>query len=415
MTAFYQPFLEFTQVSDTMVRHVQVAVRGRWTVATAIEQALGKNYTKGYSCFEDAAMADFYEIDFLPVGTTKSGDAICLRYEINGQTYVHVVDGGYEENGQSLLDHLSTYYGSTRIDHVVATHPDGDHTVGLRQVLEEADVGTLWMNRPWVYANELLPYFEKYTNAENLAKKLREAFPNLAKLEDIAKERGIHIRDAFQGTRIGEFTVIAPSPNAFFRYIADDKETPSAAFGLTDGRSPFGGAFQVLADGLRTIMAAWGVEKFPADDTSPRNNMSIVQFASFAGEHIVLTADAGRAALVEAANYAPFIGLSLPANEIRLMQVPHHGSRHNVSTEVLNRWLGKVGEQEQEALSNAIVSAGKDDLDHPRKVVVRAFMHRGAKVVETKGKPICYSGGDAPGRTGWVATPPLDYPTVYEE
>lgn len=360
-------------------------------------------------------MADFYEIDFLPVGTTKSGDAICLRYEINGQTYVHVVDGGYEENGQSLLDHLSDYYGSTRIDHVVATHPDGDHAVGLRKVLEEADVGTLWINRPWAYANELLPYFAKYTNAENLAKALREVFPNLAKLEEIANERGIHINDAFQGTQIGAFTVIAPSRDAFFSYVADDDKTPKVASESADGRSLLGGAVQVVAEGLRTIMAAWGAEKFPADDTSPRNNMSVVQLAKFADEHVVLTADAGRAALDEAATYAPFVGLPLPANEIRLMQVPHHGSRHNVSTETLDRWLGEVGEESQDTRSTAIISAGKDDLDHPRKVVVRAFMHRGATVVETKGKTICLSGGAAPGRAGWVSTTPLTYPSGYEE
>ncbi len=360
-------------------------------------------------------LADFYEIDFLPVGTTKSGDAICLRYEIGGQTYVHAVDGGYEENGQNLLDHLSAYYGSTEIHHVVATHPDGDHAVGLRTVLEQADVGVLWMNRPWSYAKELLPYFAKYTSAENLAKALKDVFPNLAKLEEIAIERDIPIRDALQGTQIGAFTVLAPSREAFFNYIADDDRTPKVASETATNRGMFDGAIQIVAEGLRLIMAAWGAEKFPADDTSPRNNMSIVQLANFSGEHVVLTADAGRAALDEAANYAPFVGLPLPSNEIRLMQIPHHGSRHNVSSETLDRWLGEVGEEHQESRSTAVVSVGKDDLDHPRKVVVRAFIHRGATVSETKGKTLCFSGGEAPGRAGWVPSTPLTYPVGYEE
>jgi hypothetical protein len=81
----------------------------------------------------------------------------------------------------------------------------------------------------------------------------------------------------------------------------------------------------------------------------------------------------------------------------------------------LNRWLGKVGEEHQEMRSTAIVSAGKDDLDHPRQVVVRAFIHRGATVNETKGKTLCFSGGAAPGRAGWVSSTPLTYPTGYEE
>ncbi|NDK36940.1 competence protein ComEC [Rhodovulum sulfidophilum] len=327
---------------------------------------------------------------------------------------MHVVDGGYEEDGQKVLDHLRGYYGSNRIDHVIATHPDGDHTVGLRTVLASAEVGSLWMNRPWAHAEELLPYFSRYTNAENLANALREVFPNLAKLEDIAIERGIPIHDAFQGNMIGEFKVLAPSKAAFLQYVADDDKTPKAAQDAT-GRGLLGGLVQVVAEGIRMIQAAWGVEAFPAEDTSPRNNMSIIQFTNFFDKNVLLTADAGRAGLVEAATYAASSGVDLPANKFRLFQVPHHGSRHNVSTEALNVWLGEVGDEAQESRSIAAVSAGKDDQDHPRKVVVRAFMHRGAKVFETKGEKIRFSGGAAPAREGWTPITPLTYPTGYEE
>ena len=41
-------------------------------------------------------MNDYYEIDFLNVGTKRSGDAIALQYEISGQEFMHVVDGGYQ-------------------------------------------------------------------------------------------------------------------------------------------------------------------------------------------------------------------------------------------------------------------------------------------------------------------------------
>ena len=39
-------------------------------------------------------MADFFELDFFDVETDKSGDAIAVRYEVAGQTFVHLVDGG---------------------------------------------------------------------------------------------------------------------------------------------------------------------------------------------------------------------------------------------------------------------------------------------------------------------------------
>lgn len=75
-------------------------------------------------------MADFFEIDFLDVETAKSGDAICLRYELNGQTFIHVVDGGFQSTGDKLISHIEKYYNAPHfIDNVVVTHNDGDHSV----------------------------------------------------------------------------------------------------------------------------------------------------------------------------------------------------------------------------------------------------------------------------------------------
>ena len=102
-------------------------------------------------------MADFFEVDFLTAGESQSGDAISLRYERDGNTFVHVVDGGFQDDGPNVLDHLRKYYGGTAVSHVVLTHPDGDHAGGLRTVLEECSVasgGGLWMLRPWLYADE---------------------------------------------------------------------------------------------------------------------------------------------------------------------------------------------------------------------------------------------------------------------
>ncbi|WP_198957624.1 hypothetical protein [Bradyrhizobium canariense] len=54
-------------------------------------------------------MSDFYEIDFLPVHTSKSGDAIAIRYEINGAQYIHVVDGGYTSSAPDLANTFSSF------------------------------------------------------------------------------------------------------------------------------------------------------------------------------------------------------------------------------------------------------------------------------------------------------------------
>ncbi len=115
-------------------------------------------------------MADFFEIDFLDSASATSGDAIPLRYGRAGVTTIHVVDAGGPSAGEKVVAHIRTYYGNpSRIDRVIVTHPDGDHADGLRKVLEEFAVGELWMLRPWLYAEELLPRFSHFASGEDLS------------------------------------------------------------------------------------------------------------------------------------------------------------------------------------------------------------------------------------------------------
>jgi beta-lactamase superfamily II metal-dependent hydrolase len=115
--------------------------------------------------------------------------------------------------------------------------------------------------------------------------------------------------------------------------------------------------------------------------------MSVIQYAALCGDKIVLTGDAGRDGLTEAANYAPTIGLALPVNKF---QAPHHGGRHNLSTEVLDRWVGprlpQILPKGQEKFT-AVISSAKEDTAHPRKAVLRALPHRGAFILTTEDKP----------------------------
>ena len=91
-------------------------------------------------------MADFFEIDFLDVESKKSGDAIPIRYKNGGQTRIHVTDGGFQDTGDVVIQHINKYYGApTRLDAVVVSHPDGDHAGGLRKLFDEYDIGELWM------------------------------------------------------------------------------------------------------------------------------------------------------------------------------------------------------------------------------------------------------------------------------
>ncbi|MBU1754833.1 MBL fold metallo-hydrolase [Patescibacteria group bacterium] len=361
-------------------------------------------------------MADYYEIDFLGVETKKSGDAITLRYEIDDVTCIHVVDGGYQTTGPSVVEHIRKYYGSDAyIDHVVVTHSDRDHAGGLRDVLEELSVGTLWMHRPWLYAEELIDRFETYTSVDRLRSRLRAIYSNLAALEDIANEKGIEILEPFQGEVIGAFTVLAPTRERYLDLIVASEKTPEGTADDEGIVAKAGSIFEAAAAKLSNLIrAVWGEEIFSTQETSAENEMSVVQYAKLCGHSIVLTGDAGRTGLAEAADYAPAAGLELPG--VDRIQVPHHGGRRNVSTELLDRWLGPRLAQkptEGQETFTALVSSALEDLDHPRKAVVRAFAHRGARVIATEGVDVRI-GQNAPKRDGWVAATPFPYPDDQE-
>ena len=360
-------------------------------------------------------MSDFFEIDFLDVGSQKSGDAIPLRYSVNGTTRIHITDGGFQDTGDKIIEHISEYYGRPRrIDAVIVSHPDGDHAGGLRKVLETFEVSELWMLRPWLYADELIGQFTRFTNIDNLVYRLKDIYPNIAVLEEIAVSNNIPIYEPFQNAKIGEFAVLAPTKERYLSLVVESDKTPEAT--KEGSQSLLARANYFVEEMVALIKAVWGEETFSPEETSPENNMSVVQYANLCDEKILLTADAGREALIEAANYAPYVGLILPG--INRFQVPHHGSRRNVSSEILDHWLGEklwVKPEEGNEKFTAIISASKEDEDHPRKAVIRACIHRGAKVVSTESSSIRINSPNAPYREGWVAAQALPYPEQQEE
>lgn len=359
-------------------------------------------------------MSDFFEIDFLAVEAKKSGDAITMRYSINGKETIHVVDGGFESTGTAIIDHLKKYYGKNEIvniDRVVVTHQDYDHTRGLRTVLQECNIGELWMLRPWNYSKELVERFKGWENPDNLSKRLKKIYPNILALEEIANQKGIKICEPFQGVKIGEFLVLAPSKDRYLDLILESEKTPDEI-----SKSSFTESLIIgLNNAINSIKPAWGDEKLSKEPTSAENEMSIVQYATLKDQNILLTGDAGVGTLSEAVEYLKKINQgNLPY--IHYFQVPHHGSRRNLSSELLDKlFKPKLSYPSSEDKFIALISSSKEDKSHPRKAVIRALKHRGAKVLATEGKAICIFSNDMFSRLGWTKAIPLEYPKDQEE
>ena len=348
-------------------------------------------------------MTDFIEIDFIEAGDSGSGDAIAVRRRHNGGDGIYVVDGGYADDGQKLVDHIRKHYGqSYYINHLVLTHPDADHASGLETVLSGIRVECLWMNRPWRHVDDLMPMFRRYQDRDRLIARLKSAFPKVVELEEIAHDRGIEIRDAFQGDTIGAFTVLSPHRTTYLELVVESDKTPVPA------------TKSMALVGESVSSAEWGEENLKGDTegTSAENETSIVQFADVCGKKVLLTGDAGVRALTEAHQAA--LQMDKSTYPLDWFQVPHHGSRRNLSSDVLDTWLGvKLPVPVQDAAQQAVICANQNDEEHPKKAVVRALIHRGRRVFQTKGTLHIYSSG-APDR-GWETATPLEYPQDQED
>ena len=75
---------------------------------------------------------------------------------------------------------------------------------------------------------------------------------------------------------------------------------------------------------------------------------------------------------------------------------------------ILNRLIGSIQPQGSPRRFDAFISAPQDDDTHPRKIVLNAFIRRGARVVATQRQKKIHYGG-FPQRTSYFDAQTLDF------
>ena len=365
------------------------------------------------------------DVEFMPVGEgQKAGDAIVIRYGDAENYQVMVVDGGTEDAGEKVLEHINRYCGAGRqVSHMVCTHSDGDHASGLRTIIEKHQVLNLWLHRPWTYASQIVPLFTSSNwTPKGLEGAIRREYPLIGELEALALVTGATVKDPFEGDVIGPFTVLSPKPWVYAHLVPQFRRTPDPNVDALKTANMW-----LEQPSLRsTVMAAvgakianwlpehWDVEMLSEYGvTSAENETSVVLYGNFSTTSVLLTADAGVNALRWANDFAAKNGIDLTQTE--LVQVPHHGSRRNVSPSVLDLLVGPKLPQGTPNVKTAVVSAPKDDEVHPRRLVANAFLRRGAPVYATQGRSVRWH-RNMEERPHYVPVKPLPfYDTVEDE
>ena len=347
-----------------------------------------------------------YEIDFLPVGEGgKAGDAIAFRYGNlfgkRSEQFVGIIDGGYKANGDDLVTHINQFYKTNEVDLVILTHPDNDHSSGLTVVLEKMNVKELWMHRPWAHTYNIANMFKDGRVTDNsISNMLKDALQSAHDLEKIAIKKGIPIQEPFVDLHSDDQTilVLGPTEDYYESLLPDFPGTPE-----TIKEAALQEEIDTLFPSVETTEEYWNLETLDDDGVvSPANNSSTIILLAIEDSHLLFTGDAGIPALTNA--IALLEKNSYNFSKLKIIQVPHHGSKRNIGPTILNKLIGPILSVDKK-IKTAFVSISKvPTVKHPAKKVLNAFRRRGCYVYKTNGNKISQR-HEAPDRNWSSASP----------
>lgn len=305
------------------------------------------------------------EIHFFPVGDgSHSGDAIAMRLQgpYDPRPRVVVIDAGYTDDGEAIVRHVQDTYETDVVDLAIGTHSDSDHINGLKPVLEGLRVQELAIHRPWLYSAEMRVAAAEVRLSKAVGATLDGKFErSLSAVSDVtalAEDLGVTIVDPFAGfSRFhGAVTVLGPSKEYYCSLLPSFRSAPTAlSGGLATVLRKMAAAKEAIVDVFEDVM----VETLTnGGTTAAENAASVITLVTYGTERILLTGDASIEALGHAADYGSLDHATTP---LALFQAPHHGSKHNLGPQILDRLLGPKGSTGGCALVSA--AAGSDK--HP--------------------------------------------------
>ncbi len=259
------------------------------------------------------------------------------------------------------------------------------------------------MHRPWEHAADIKNLFENRSFTDSfLEDRLEESLKQVSDLETIANKKRIRIYEPFQGTTAfgGIMHVLGPSQQFYEELLPHFREMPTPLGGLrvlAPIRTVVEQATKLIRDHLQIDLL-----NDEDDSTSPENNTSTLILFNICGQRLLFTGAAGKTALLHGVTYADSLGI--PLTDLWFLDVPHHGSKRNLSSGVLKRIKGRT----------AFISASKDSPKHPAKKVTNALKKHEMAVYVTRGKGLRHS-YQAPERVGWSAAQQEEFHDHVEE
>lgn len=301
----------------------------------------------------------------------QRGDCLWITYGTDGDLHHVLVDAGPRETAARLVPLLANRIENLGdadgvVELLVVSHVDADHIQGIVGLLGRLGMlprlGEVWFNG---YRHLPDPSILGAPEGEILTKWLRDdsrwnsAFGGeAAMVPETGTPKPVYLRGGLA------LTLLSPTRNKLAK-LKPRWEKDCAAAGLMPGKgaaAPEDESRLLGSDPVEELVA----RKFQKD-SEPPNGSSIAFIADYGGKRVLLCADA----------HPDVIAGSLRAigtgpHEFDAVKVPHHGSRKNISPQLLGmlrspRWLfstngANFNHPHDEAVARVIASQTKPTL-----------------------------------------------------
>jgi beta-lactamase superfamily II metal-dependent hydrolase len=230
---------------------------------------------------------------------------------------------------------------------------------------------------------------------------LKEALTVVTEIEQIANEKRIPIKQPFTGLSFDNNSIIilSPTEDYYKELLPQFRSTPEPK-----NENVFPRTFSAVKDAVNWIYETLHIETLDeTGETSPENNSSVVTLFKYAEKKILFTGDAGIPALKNVIEITDNCNYSL--TNLDVLQVPHHGSKRNISPSILNTI---------KATSAYISTPKEENPKHPAKKVTNALIRRNMKPYQTKGNILCYR-YNTPQRAGYSSATQIPFYNQVEE
>ena len=257
-----------------------------------------------------------------------------------------------------------------------------------------------------MHTDTILDLFKSQTlTSTGLERKIEKALQHAKDLEELAESKKIPLYEPFSGLRgfNDAMLVLGPNREYYRNLLPNFRGTPQPVDLNKLLQSMIRKAEEVFEWLEETIDPTTETLDHTHKNTSAENHSSTVILFNVGGKKILFTGDAGVESLKKAIEFANTQGVGL--SDLSLLQVPHHGSKHNIDSVILDSIKTET------AIISACVAG---DPKHPSRKVVNALHRRGFSPLATQGKKIL-SFHEAPARVGWSTAPTLNFNPQVEE